>query len=201
MTGQQPGHDDTQGQLWEELDVNSLWVHVLRSTPLDEMGINAIAVYVMLKTYSNLEDGTSFPGLDELARRLKTSRDTVERALGRLIDLKVITREKDPRHLRRNLYRFVEHVPLVRTRDKAPAGTAAINYVPLEMQAFIDELKNFAKTGNKPGPQIVINLTLQIGDNNTQNVQNITMDGSEASRDAIAAMRMKLTSVAKEKPS
>jgi predicted transcriptional regulator len=182
-----------QGELWEELDVDAIWVHVLRSTPLDLMGINAIAVYVMLKTYTDLEDGTSFPGMDELAQRLQTSRDTVERAVDRLVELEVVTKEKDPRNKRRNRYRFVEHLPLVRKSDRVPAGTASVNYVPLELQQMLKQLSSFAKTGDNPGPQIVINLTLQIGDNNTQNVQNIVMDGSEKSKEAIAEMRRKLT--------
>lgn len=192
---QQPGHDGSQGQLWDELDVNTLWVHVLRGTPLDQMGVNGIAVYIMLKTYTDLADGTAFPGIDTLADRLQTSRDTVERALNRLIELGLITREKDPRNRRRNLYRFHEQLPLVRKSDNVPAGSASVRYVPVELQKLLEQLQVFARTGERPtGPQIVINLSLQIGDNNTQNVQNVTVSGgvgpgTMASHEAISQIK------------
>lgn len=181
-----------QGNLWDELDADTIWVHVLRSTPLDAMGINAIAVYVMLKTYTDLNNGTAFPGVDTLAERLKTSRDTVERALRRLRELKLLDWDKDPENRKRNRYRFTEQLPLVTKSDRTPAGTASVPYVPTGLQDFLNELKAFAKNGTPTGPQIVINLSLQIGDNNVQNVQNVVVEGSSVSQDAIAEIKRKL---------
>lgn len=183
QTGQQPGHDDAQQQLWEELDVNTLWVHVLRGTPLDDMGMNGIAVYVMLKTYTTIGDGTAWPSISTLAKRLKTSPDTVERAIKNLLELKLITREKHPKNRRQNMYRFHEQLPLVRKADQMPAGSASVRYEPLELQKLLEQLQAYARTGARPaGPQIVINLSLQIGDNNVQNVQNVVIaDGAGSS--------------------
>jgi hypothetical protein len=74
------------------------------------------------------------------------------------------------------MYRFHEQLPIVRKSDREPVGSASVQYVPVELQRLLDDLQAFARTGARPsGPQIVINLSLQIGNNNTQNVQNVTV--------------------------
>jgi len=161
-----------QVPLWEELDVDTLWVHIMRGMPLDEMGINAIAVYVMLKTYTALDSGDAWPSIPTLARRLKTSDDTIGRALNVLLDLKLIEKHKVGRS---NRYNFVEQLPIMTKTDQLPVGQAAVRYLPLQMQAILSQLKDFARTGSSPGINITINLTAITGEHAQVNVNNISM--------------------------
>lgn len=157
-----------QGQLWEELDTQAMWVHLLRSAPLDAMGINGIAVYVMLKTYTNINTGVSFPSVKTLSKRLSCSADTVERALTKLFELGLLDKKKVGR---RNHYSFIEHIPVLSKRDGLQVGVSKMRYLPLEFQSMLRDLKTYAKSGVHPGDgiNVTFNVTLVNGDNNTVN--------------------------------
>lgn len=173
-----------QGQLWEELDINTLWVHVLRGTPLDEMGINGIAVWLMLKTYTSLQTGWAYPGTATLARRLGCSKDTVERALAHLLKLGVLQKHKVGRHME---YSFIEKLPVL-TRDDLPVGETSMRYLPLDFQRMLSELKEFAKTGHPPGAgiNVTLNITMVTGEHATVNVQNVTLNGHPTSKEELS---------------
>jgi DNA-binding transcriptional ArsR family regulator len=168
-----------QSGLWEELDVNTMWVHVLRGTPLDDMGINAIAVYVMLKTYTNLESGVAFPSITTLATRLQTSEDTVGRAMNRLLELGLIEKTRVGR---KNHYYFVERLPITTKIDQLEVGQAAVRYLPLQLREMMSELQGFARNGAPPGAgiNITLNITAVTGEHATVNIQNVSMGATPA---------------------
>lgn len=195
-----PGPATGQAQLWDELDVNLLWVHVLRGAPLDKMGVNGIAVYVMLKTYTELGDGKAVAKVPEIASRLQISVPTVERALKKLIDLGLIERERitDPKADRRqNKYTFKEKVWLRDKATKEPLGELEFgDYRPRETGGQLEEARQRVLLGQPLPPTVVVNMynvNIQVGDNNVQNNVVVTPaepgQGTQMSREAIAQIR------------
>lgn len=172
-----PVPNDQQPELWEELKVDGQWFHVVRSMimrdRIAEMGVNAWAVYCVLKAYTQLDSGKTFPSQDLIARHLGVSVDTVARATDKLLELQIVTKKKVGR---RNEYRLVESVPL-RNNDEAIVAFGEREYTPVGFQKFIGELKDFARSGAmNPDSQvrIVFNVNfIQQGDNGTVHVTQV----------------------------
>lgn len=168
-----------QGELWEELAVRHHWFHILRATIIDnqiaKMGTTAWAVYCVIKAYTDLKTGTSFPSQQTIAGHLGVSVDTVQRALKVLLEMKLVEQ-----HIRgrKSLYGLVEQVPVDKvSRDRfgttvssEPYGTAQIPYVPIQFAEQINKLIESAKSGELPA-HIHINI-IQQGDNSTAYVAN-----------------------------
>jgi DNA-binding transcriptional regulator YhcF (GntR family) len=193
----QPGRNGDQAQLWDELDVNLLWVHVLRGAPLDRMGVNGIAVYVMLKTYTSLEDGKAQAKVPEIANRLNISVPTVERALKHLSELGLIERSRPTgpgADRRQTQYTFKEKVWLRDRNSQEAVGELHFgDYRPRETGQQLEAARARVRAGQPLPPQVVINMynvNVQVGDNNVQNnVVIAPASGSEISREAIAQIR------------
>jgi DNA-binding transcriptional ArsR family regulator len=170
-----PGQTD----LWEELSVRHHWFHILRAAIIDnkiaEMGTTAWAVYCVIKAYTDLETGASYPSQSTIASHLGTSVDTVQRALKKLQEMELVEQQVRGR---KSVYRLVEHVPLdqVRTdefggKHRRTVAHASQPYAPLEFQRFVNQLQDFAKSGNLPAGatfniKLVVN-NIQQGDNGT----------------------------------
>jgi DNA-binding Lrp family transcriptional regulator len=198
MNRQLPGPTVSQGQLWDELDVNLLWVHVLRGAPLDKMGVNGIAVYVMLKTYTSLDDGKALAKVPEIASRLNISVPTVERALRHLVELGLVERGRPTSRdadKRMTEYTFKEKVWLRDRRSQDAVGELQFgDYRPRETGAQLEEARARVKAG-QPLPATVIvnmyNVNVQVGDNNVQNNVVIAPAPGQGtvSQEAIAQIR------------
>jgi DNA-binding Lrp family transcriptional regulator len=201
-----PGHDGSQAQLWDELDVNLFWMHVLRGTPLDKMGMNGIPVYIMLKTYTNIGTGIArVPGgVPELARRLETSVPTIERALKLLVELGVIERRgKDPDDRRVTLYAFKEKLPVLHKQSGKEIGELLFgDYQPKVTGDLLEDTRIRIRDG-KPLPANVTfnvyNVNVVVGDNNTvtQNTVVVAADpeqarGSPVSKEQMSKIRAAL---------
>lgn len=170
-----PGQTD----LWEELSVRHHWFHILRAAIIDnkiaEMGTTAWAVYCVIKAYTDLETGASYPSQSTIASHLGTSVDTVQRALKKLQEMELVEQEVRGR---KSVYRLVEHVPLDRvhtdevgTRTRHTIAHAHQPYAPVHFQSFVNQLQDFAKSGNLPAGatfniKLVVN-NIQQGDNGT----------------------------------
>ena len=159
-----------QGELWEELSVESTWVHLLRSMftgedPLaGKIGSTPFFVYAAIKCHADINTGSTFPAIDTIARQTKLSHDTVERSIKTLIKNGLIQVHKRGRN---NHYTLIEQVPLRHKESGETFGTAQMKYEPKQFQSFMNELKEFAQSGNPPGNKAInINITV--------NVQNIT---------------------------
>lgn len=181
-----------QKEIWDELSVRHHWFHILRSAIIDnkiaEMGFSAWAVYCVVKAYTDLETGASYPSQSTIAGHLDTSVDTVQRALKKLIEMKLIEQEVRGR---RSVYRLVEHVPLDRIKvDERGAKTrttvahATQTYAPLGFQGFISQLQDFAKNGKIPdGASFNVTVKLNVtnihqGDHSTVHISNVIPDDS-----------------------
>lgn len=182
-----------QNDLWEELNVKHQWFHILRAAILDnkiaEMGTTAWSVYCVIKAYTHLDSGESFPSQARIAGHLGVSVDTVARATDKLTEMGLIQKEKQGR---KSMYRLIETVPLELKRDSSRAGQASQPYVPLGFQSFINQLQNYARTGNLP-EGATFNVTLNItnvsqGDNSTVNISQVTVQdpsGANLRMDAV----------------
>lgn len=176
--------DTGQPELWDELKVDSHWFHVVRSMILRdriaEMGINAWAVYCVLKAYTQLDTGKTWPSQDKIADHIGASVDTVARATDRLVELGIVEKRKVGRH---NEYTLIEQIPLRDQGDEIVAYGEK-GYAPLGFKRFLDELKSFAKTGELvQGSALKITLNvnfIQQGDNGVVNIQNINLADESA---------------------
>jgi DNA-binding transcriptional regulator YhcF (GntR family) len=156
-----------QGQLWDELRVEHMWIHLVRGLVKDgeiaRVGPVAFCVYVAIKAHTDLNTGNAWPSIALLAQQVGVSSDTVERALKKLIEAGLLRVKKQGRS---NMYEVIEKIQMV-TQDGAAWGSGQRKYVASQYKTFVDELKRLAHTGNLPGDRaITVNLTV--------NVQNIT---------------------------
>lgn len=173
----------SQSELWEELTVKSQWFHVMRTDILDnviaEMGTNAWAVYCIIKAYTNMKTGESYPSQALIAKHMGCSVDTVDRATKRLLELGKIKLEKQGRS---NVYRTIDSVQLVSKEGRQLVSTAQKPYVPMEFQSFIKELEAYAASGQL-GPnanfQVTLNITQVTGEHANVTINNVTTALSE----------------------
>lgn len=173
-----------QSELWEELTVKNQWFHVLRAAIIDnkiaEMGMTAWAVYCVIKAYTNMKSGDSWPSQATIAGHLGVSVDTVARATEKLIQLDMVKRERQGRS---SVYRLIESVPLARKSDNSRVADAKQQYVPLGFENFIDQLKQYARDGNFPQGanfQVTFNITNVVqGDNSVVNISQVTVSDAE----------------------
>lgn len=173
----------SQSELWEELTVKSQWFHVMRTDILDnviaEMGTNAWAVYCIIKAYTNMKTGESYPSQALIAKHMGCSVDTVDRATKRLLELGKIKLEKRGRS---NIYRTIDSVQLVSKEGSQLVSTAQKPYVPMEFQSFIKELEQYAASGQlgtNANFQVTLNITQVTGENANVTINNVTAAPSE----------------------
>lgn len=168
-----------QAELWDELKVEHHWFHIVRSMivrgQLAEMGAVAWAVYCVIKAHTALNDGRAFPSQDRIAKLVGVSVDTVARATDRLTELGVVTKYKKGN---RNEYSIKESVP-VTLQDGSVMARGETTYVPMQFERFMNEVREFAKSGavhgNSPVEiKINVNIITQ-GDNSTVNINNVEM--------------------------
>lgn len=164
-----------QGALWEQLEVKHHWYHVVRGRVMNgeigRVGVNAWAVYSIVKAHTSLDTGDAWPSIDKIADLCQLSHDTVQRALKRLVEAGMLKIAKRGRH---NVYALIEKIDMTHPSGEHFA-TAQRKYAPMQFGPFVDELKRVAATGNMPSDRaITINVTV--------NVQNITQrDGGTVS--------------------
>lgn len=187
-----------QNELWEELKVEHQWFHVVRSMimrgKLRDMGVNAWAVYTVLKAHTALDTGKSWPSQSRIADLLGISVDTVARATDTLVEMNIVTKQK---HGNKNIYRLTEEIPMT-TQQGDLVAVAARDYSPMGFKGFVDELQAWAKNGNNqlsPNIKITINANfITQGDNSSVNIQQVTITDDEGKIDdryAVLAKRLK----------
>lgn len=186
MTPEQLDLDGQDEELWPDLRVEHHWFHIVRAMILRgqiaEMGVHAWAVYCVLKSYTALDTGRSWPSQQKIAEHLGLSTDTVMRSIERLVQLNVISKRRIGK---RNEYELMESVPISDTKGRVVA-TGRQAYAPLAFQSMMNELKEFARSGQLPGNvKIELNVNLiQQGDHGTVNINTVRVtDDSGRSSD------------------
>lgn len=159
------------GKPWEEKQVNHLWFHIIRdlvqSGTVAKVGAVPWAVYCVVKSHTGLRTGDAFPSTARISDLVGVSHDTVQRALKKLVEAKLLDVVKQ--RGKGNSYSVNEQVQIVQ-KSGEPWATGERKYVPFEFQQFIAELERLAKTGNLPTDKgITINLVVQ----NIQSAVNV----------------------------
>lgn len=150
---------------------NASWFHVfhemVKSGEVAEMQPGAVVVYLVLKSFTGLDDGRAFPELKTIAKYSGMSLASVKRHIDDLIKRGYVTKAAG-RH--RNEYRLREKITMtdVITGERA---VATWDYVGMGVKKATDELKRLAITGQFGNAQIINieRLQMYVGDNGTQN--------------------------------
>ena len=175
-----PMGQGAQSEIWEELSVKNQWFHVMRADVLDnkiaEMGTTAWCVYCIIKAYTNLKSGESWPSQATIAGHMGVSVDTVARATQKLEEMGKI---KSERRGRKRQYLMVEQVPLERKSDQVRVGVAHQDYIPMMFEPVMNQIKQYAAEGKLPA-NATFNLVMNVnyinqGDNSTVNIQNVSL--------------------------
>jgi biotin operon repressor len=154
------------GEIWDELRVENLWIHVVRGMVTDnviaKIGMPAFCVYIAIKSHTDLNTGNAWPSVATLGRQVGIAKETVLKAIRTLVDEGLLKVEKRGRT---NTYAVIEKINLVAQSGDA-WGSGHRKYVATGFGNFVDELKNLARTGNIPGDKgITINVTVNIQQN------------------------------------
>lgn len=184
-----------QQEIWEELKVEHQWFHIVRAMimrgKIRDMGVNAWAVYTVLKAHTALDTGKSWPSQTTIANLLGISVDTVARATDVLIEMKIVTKTKDGN---KNNYRLTEEIPMT-SQEGELVALAQREYQPMAFMKFVDEIKAWAKDGNhKLDDKINIVMNINVinqGDNSTVNIQQISLNGDDVKSDDRMALLTK----------
>lgn len=130
------------------------WVHVFKdmvfSGDAAKMGPLAMAVYVVIKTYTS-SGGAAFPSIETIANRSGMSEASVKRQIAKLEELGYIGKKKRGRH---NVYVLREKIH-VYSQDGEVAQVASWDYVPAGVKDAVAELKNVLITGDLKGAKAV----------------------------------------------
>lgn len=179
------------GELWDELRVENLWIHVVRGLIKDkviaQVGTAAFCVYVAIKAHTDLNTGNAWPSVALLSDQVGVSKDTVLRSLKTLVDAGLLKVEKIGR---KNTYAVIEKINIVAQSGDA-WGSGQRKYVASGFGNFVDELKTLARTGNIPGDKnITINVTVNVqqiapGATGTINSQTIHVKSDAELREVI----------------
>ncbi len=160
-----------QGELFQ---AETTWFHVfktmIRSGDAAAMGPHALALYVVIKSYTNYSTGHAFPRLDLLAEKAGMSLSMVKKCIGRLEEFGYINKKKKGR---RNVYSLREKIDI---KDEAgrPTAVATWDYLPSTVEAARAEIRDFLLKGREGEPLQYIHIerltieNLQTGSHNTQ---------------------------------
>ena len=185
-------YNPDQPELWPEFGINTTWFHVLRGMILEgriaELGVNAWAVYCVIKAHTDMKTGDAFPDRGRIADLIGVSHDTVDRALKQLIKQNII--EEVGKVGRTKKYRLIEEIPMSLTTtleqgQVTGTGAARMPYAGLEFGNVLQQLKAFAETGVavKDG-RVEITLNVQVNNVNVApgGVANIAQNASTDSK-------------------
>ena len=155
---------------------------MIESGDAAQIGPHGLALYVVIKSYTNFSTGHAFPRLELLVEKSGMSLAQVKRSIKKLVEFGYITKERQGR---RNVYRLREKIGISDEHGR-PAAVATWDYLPSTVEAARAELRNFLMKGREGEPlQYVhierLNLTienLQTGSHNTQiNLRDIKDPG------------------------
>lgn len=131
----------------ESFQAETTWFHVFRamieSGDAAKMGPHSLALYIIIKSYTNFSTGHAFPRLELLAEKSGMSLAMVKRCIRKLEEFGYVIKEKQGR---RNLYRLREKID-IKDEFGRPAAVATWDYLPSTIQAAQAELKDFLLKG------------------------------------------------------
>ncbi|MDR3054191.1 MAG: helix-turn-helix domain-containing protein [Zoogloeaceae bacterium] len=143
---------------------------------------NAIKIYLVIKRYSNKNDGTSFPSIKKITEKTGLSEDQINRLLKILIEKEYIKKE---RYGRSNNYKLIEKVSIRDKISDTQVAVAKYEYStnPVHRNAAFAEIEKaiLSELTETVIQQLKIvkierieqlNVQINLAENNQQNVMN-----------------------------
>lgn len=144
----------TQAPLFE---ANAQWFHVFRDMvdrgDAAKMGSGAVMVYLVIKTYTDLSTGKSFPELSKISEKSGLSRSQVKRYFKVLEEYGYLNVERQPG--KKSVYVLREKIVLKDKEASENDRVATFDYVPLAISKAQSEINNFLATGDASDARII----------------------------------------------
>lgn len=157
------------------IEADAQFFHVFKSMVKSgdaaKMGGPAVLVYIVIKTFTDLATGKSFPTMDTIVEMSGMSERNVRRHLKTLAENGYLEIVGEPG--KRSRFILKEKIGITNADTGEVDSIATFDYVPLAVQQAQKEIKNFLLTGDATDAKIVKieRLTVNI------NIQNIGRDG------------------------
>lgn len=110
-----------------------------------EIGVNAYAVWHGIKYYADFETGEAFPGMRALGKKLGISQPTVQRAIERLVESKLVRIAKP--HTKRRGQTYIARERMAVRIGSRLLCTIVVDYVPNTMRQRLSRIQNALATG------------------------------------------------------
>lgn len=113
---------------------------------LAEIGVNAFAVWSVIKYYADYQTGKAYPGMREIGRKIGLSKDSVSRAIPILINAHLLRVVEDSKYKKRGQTYVARERITVRLGDRVLC-VVVFDYVPNELRKKIRRINETLKTG------------------------------------------------------
>lgn len=110
-----------------------------------EIGVNAYAVWHGIKFYADFNTGEAFPGMRALGSKIGLSKDSVNRAIERLIAAKMVRITKA--HTKRRGQTYIARERMSVTIGSTTLCTIVIDYIPEKLRGTIKRLGQAIESG------------------------------------------------------
>lgn len=152
----------TQGELFQ---AETSWFHIFRhmveNGDVAAMGSHAVAVYLVIKSFTNFSTGRAFPAIETIVDKSGVSKRQVIESLKTLEKFEYLIKERVGRN---NVYKLREKIE-IHDSEGRPSAVATWDYLPSTVKEAQAELKKFIMTGIADGKVVMIenlNLNVQI---------------------------------------
>ena len=112
-----------------------------------EIGVNAYAVWHAIKFYADFKTGEAFPGMRTIGQKLGISPMTVQRAIDRLLEAKML-RVTKPASKRRGQTYIAREKMAIRVGNTVLC-TIIVDYVPNSLRHRLNKIEQAINTGEK----------------------------------------------------
>lgn len=112
-----------------------------------EIGVNAYAVWHAIKFYADFKTGEAFPGMRTIGQKLGISPMTVQRAIERLLEAKML-RVTKPASKRRGQTYIAREKMAIRVGNTVLC-TIVVDYVPNSLRHRLNKIEQALTTGEK----------------------------------------------------
>lgn len=110
-----------------------------------DIGVNAYAVWHALKFYADYQTGEAFPGMRTLGAKIGLSKDSVNRAIDRLIEARMVRITKP--HTKRRGQTYIPRERMTVTVGETVLCTIVLDYVPERLRSQIKRLSDAIQEG------------------------------------------------------
>ena len=113
-----------------------------------EIGVNAYAVWSVIKCYADFMTGEAFPGMREIGKKIGVSHQTVVRAVKVLIDAHMLRVTEDAKFKRKGQTYIARERLAVRLGGRVMCFVV-IDYVPNKLRGQLNRISQSLKTGEQ----------------------------------------------------